>query len=161
MPWSITSPWASLNCASVACRGSGSAPTRAAAILLTPGPETRTTPMPPRPAGVATAAMVSRPASALGMGSFVAVEHPLYLPLLEDGKDVVDEPVEHQPGGKEEKEDAEHKRHELHDLCLYRVGRHRIHPGLQHHRHRHEYRQHIVGIERRKILDPQDEGRMA
>src|ERR1051325_6874319 len=61
------------------------------------------TPMPPRPAAVAIAAMVSRLISPLGMGRLVAVEHALDLPLLQDRKNVVDQPVEHQPAGKKKK----------------------------------------------------------
>src|ERR1043166_1293955 len=79
------------------------------------------TPMPPRPAAVAIAAMVSRLISPLGMGRLVAVEHGLDLPLLQDRKNVVDQPVEHQPRREEEKEDAEDERHELHDPRLDRV----------------------------------------
>src|ERR1700704_1453151 len=121
------------------------------------GREIRTIPIPPRPAGVATAAMVSRATSSLGMGRLVAIEHALYLPLLEDGEDVVYQPVEHQACGEEEKEKTEYERH---DLGLYRVGRHRIHPGLQHHGYGHQDRQHIVRIERRQVLDPEDKRRV-
>src|ERR1051325_9840393 len=128
MPSSMRSPPASRNAAKVACRGSGSVPTTLAAIVSTAVPESRITPMPPRPGGVAIAAMVSRLISPLGMGRLVAVEHALDLPLLSDREDVVEEPVEHQAGGEEEKEDAEHERHELHHLRLHRVGRHRVHP---------------------------------
>ena len=45
--------------ASVACRAAGSSPTSVAAISGVFGPETRTTPTPPRPGGVAAATMVS------------------------------------------------------------------------------------------------------
>src|SRR5262245_42639105 len=109
-------PRASRKRAKAACRGAGSEPTISLEISGTAGPEIRITPMPPRPGGVAIAAMVSRLISSLAMGRLVAVEHALDLPLLGDGKDVVDEPVQHQPGGEEEKEDAEDERHELHDL---------------------------------------------
>src|SRR5688572_5120555 len=131
MPSSMRSPRASRNARSVAVLGFGSPPATAAAISATAGPETRTTPIPPRPAGVAIAAIVSRAISPLAMGRLVALEHALDLPLLEDRKDVVDEPVQHQPGGEEEEEDAEYVRHELHNLRLHRVGRHRVHLGLQ------------------------------
>src|SRR5687767_2892917 len=124
MPSSSALPRASRKLQSVALRASGSRPIRVSAISATAGPEMRTMPMPPRPAGVATAAMVSAVGSflrsPLGMGRFVAVEHALDLPLLKDGEDVVDQPVEHQPGGEEEKEDAEDERHELHHLGLHR-----------------------------------------
>src|SRR6266513_6503157 len=110
MPSSTSSPRASLNRASVACRAAGRLPIIAAAMRGTAGPDRRTMPMPPRPAGVATAAMVSRASSSLGMGRFVAVEHALDLPLLSNRKDVVHQPVQHQAGGEEEEKDAEHVR---------------------------------------------------
>src|SRR5688572_14339218 len=122
MPWSCGSPCASRNVANVARRGSGRRASSLRAIAGTAAPDTRITPMPPRPAGVAIAAIVSRVTSSPGMGRSIAIEHALDLPLLEDGKDVVDQPVQHQPGGEEEKEDAEHVRHVLHDLRLHRVG---------------------------------------
>src|ERR1044072_6703354 len=89
-----------------ACRGAGTEPSTFLEIAGTPGPEMRTTPIPPRPGAVAIAAMVSRLAgagsrpgrSALGMGRLVAVEHALDLPLLGDGKDVIDQPVTSQTG---------------------------------------------------------------
>src|SRR5678815_5432528 len=109
MPSSI-----SANRAKVAARGSGTLPRIARAMRGTAGPETRTTPIPPRPAGVAIAAMVWRTTSSLGMCRLVAIEHPLDLPLLRDREDVVHEPVEHQSRREEEKEDAEHEWHELH-----------------------------------------------
>src|SRR5687767_191581 len=103
----MISPCRSRNALKVASRGRGRVPSTAAAMRDTSGPETRTTPIPPRPAGVAIAAMVSRATSSLGMGRLVPIEHALDLPLLGDGKDVVDQPVEHQPRRAEEKEDAE------------------------------------------------------
>src|SRR5687768_2467475 len=101
----MVSPCRSRNAAKLANRGCGSLPSTAAATRGTSGPETRTIPMPPRPAGVAIAAIVSRVRSSLGMGRLVAIEHALDLPLLGDGKDVVDQPVENQPGREEEKEE--------------------------------------------------------
>ena len=50
----------SLKSAKVAIRGGGVLPRIATAIAPTAGPERRTTPMPPRPGGVAMATMVSR-----------------------------------------------------------------------------------------------------
>src|SRR5262245_59588342 len=121
MPSSTATPSASRNTVCVACRGSGTAPRILAAIAGTADPESRTTPMPPRPTGVATAAMVSRVTSSLGMGRLVAIEHALDLPLLGDGEDVVDQPVQHQAGREEEEKDAEHERHDLHHPRLDRV----------------------------------------
>src|SRR2546428_2069628 len=154
MPSSMTSPRASVKRASVARRGLGSLPLTSTAMRATAGPDMRTIPMPPRPAGVATAAIVSRARSSLRMGRFVAVEHALDLPLLQDGKDVVHQPVEHQAGWEEEKEDAEYIGHVLHDLRLDRVRRHGIELGLDHHRERHQDRQNEVRIERREVFDP-------
>src|SRR5712671_8148679 len=124
MPSSICRPERSLNTQSVACRGAGRLPVTAAAICWTREPETRTTPMPPRPGALAIAAIVSRLTSSFGMSRLVAIEHALDLPLPKDRKNIVDQPVEHQPGGKEEEKDAEDERHELHYLGLYRIGRH-------------------------------------
>src|SRR5678810_277523 len=109
--------------AKVAWRGAGRWPRMARAMRGTSGPEIRTTPIPPRPAGVAIAAIVSRATSSLGMRRLVAVEHALDLPLLRDREDVVHEPVKHQPHRKKEEEDAEDKRHELHHLGLHRIRR--------------------------------------
>src|SRR3990172_6775508 len=77
-------------------------------------------PIPPRPGGVAIAAIVSASGAARGcssaprMGRFVAIEHALDLPLLQDGEDVVHQPVEHQTGRKEKEEHAKDVGHELH-----------------------------------------------
>src|SRR5687768_2940709 len=122
MPSSIASPCASRKTAWNAVRGSGRRATSFVAIAGASAPETRTTPIPPRPAGVATAAIVSRLSSSLGMGRFVAVEHALDLPLLGDGKNVVDEPVEHEARGEKEEKDAEHERHDLHHARLHGIG---------------------------------------
>src|SRR5260370_30277372 len=104
MPSSMTWPRASAKRASVARRAVGGLRMTSTAMRGTAGPDMRTMPMPPRPAGVATAAMVTRATSSLGMGRLVAVEHALDLPLLQDGEDVVHQPIEHQAGGEEEKE---------------------------------------------------------
>src|SRR5581483_5157778 len=110
MPSSMNSPRASRKRHSVATRGTGSRPSRRFATAGTPGPDSRTMPMAPRPPGVASATMVSVFSSPLRMGRFVAREHALDLPLLKDRKDVVDEPVEHQPGREKEEENAEDER---------------------------------------------------
>src|SRR5438477_6309216 len=127
MPSSIAVPLASLNVASVPTLGDGTLPITRSAICAARAPEIRTTPMPPRPGGVATAAIVSRAGSPLGMGRLAAIEQALNLPLLQDGKDVVHQPVEHQAGREEEEKDAEDERHELHHLRLHRVRRRRVH----------------------------------
>src|SRR3982074_1015536 len=122
MPSSMRSPRASRIKRSDAFLARGSRPVNACAISCTLGPETRTTPIPPRPIGVAIAAMVSAPTSSFPRGRLVAVEHALDLPLLEDRQDVVHQPVQHQPGREEKEKDAEYERHELHHLGLHRAG---------------------------------------
>jgi len=59
MPWSMTCVCASRKGVCVACLGTGALPRTAHAIEASPCPDTLTTPMPPRPCGVAIAAMVS------------------------------------------------------------------------------------------------------
>src|SRR5256886_16629535 len=110
MPSSMRSPRASLIKHSDAFLALGSRPVSACAISRTLGPERRTTPIPPRPIGVAIAAMVSRATSSFSMGGLVAVEHALDLPLLEDREDVVHQPVQHQAGREEKEENAEYER---------------------------------------------------
>ena len=56
---SITSPSSSRKRAKRAWRGSGNLPSSCSLICGTVGPDIRTMPTPPRPGGVATAAMVS------------------------------------------------------------------------------------------------------
>src|SRR6185369_15940701 len=111
MPSSTRSPCASRKTAWCADLGAGSRPSIDVAIWGAFGPETRTIPMPPRPAGVAIAAIVSAAGSPLCMGRLVAIEQALDLPLLKDGKDVVDQPVEHQSRREEEEEHAEDEGH--------------------------------------------------
>src|ERR1700741_125983 len=111
MPSSIRSPPVSLIRRSDAFLALGIRPVNACAIARTLGPERRTTPIPPRPVGVAIAAMVSRATSSFSMGRLVAVEHALDLPLLEDREDVVEEPIQHQAGREEKEEDAEYEWH--------------------------------------------------
>src|SRR5690606_27850844 len=71
-PVSRGAPAASLKTPSVARRGSGTRPSTPAAICAARGPETRTTPTPPRPGGVAIAAMVSPELSPRSMGASVS-----------------------------------------------------------------------------------------
>src|SRR2546428_13436947 len=132
MPSSMRSPRASRIKHSDAFLALASRPVKACAIPRTPAPERRTTPIPPRPIGVAIAAMVSRATSSFSMGRLVAVEQALDLPLLEDREDVVHQPGQHQAGGEEKEEEAEYERHELNHLGLHRVGTRRIQRALQH-----------------------------
>src|SRR5258708_38783794 len=133
MPSSMRSPRASLIKHSDAFLALGSRPVNACAIFSTLGPESRTTPIPPRPIGVAIAAMVSRTTSSFSMGRLVAVEHALDLPLLEDRVDVVHQPVQHQSGREEKEKDAEYEQHELHQLGVQRVGERLIDWCWRHH----------------------------
>src|SRR5438132_8215922 len=127
MPSSMRSPRASLIKHSDAFLALSSRPVSACAISRTLGPERRTTPIPPRPIGVAIGAMVPRATSSFSMGRLVAVEHALDLPLLEDGEDVVHQPVQHQAGREGKEEHPEYARHKLHHLCMHRGGRDWIH----------------------------------
>src|SRR5438445_10542994 len=116
MPSSMRSPRASRIKHSDAFLALGSRPVKACAISRTLGPERRTTPIPPRPIGVAIAAMVSGATSSFSMGRLVAVERGLDLPLLEDREDVGHQRVQHHAGRAGEEEDAEWKGQELHPL---------------------------------------------
>src|SRR5437879_13908430 len=100
MPSSMRSPRASLIKHSDAFRAWGSRPVNACAISRVLGPERRTTPIPPRPTGVAIAAMVSRAISSFSMGRLVAVEHALDLPLVEARENVLNQAVQHKGDGK-------------------------------------------------------------
>src|SRR6266568_2386329 len=97
--------------ATVAIRAGGCLPLSAWAKAGRCAPETRMTPMPPRPGAVAMAAIVStvRPGSDLGVvGGFAGTLYrPRDLPLLGNGERVVDHPVEHQTGREEEEHAAE------------------------------------------------------
>src|SRR5687767_6873284 len=101
MPWSIAWPSRCLKVRKEARRSGGTPPRTALAIERTAGPESRTTPIPARPCAVASAAMVSRATSSLGMGRLVAIEQALDLPLLQDRENVVHQPVKHQARGEE------------------------------------------------------------
>jgi hypothetical protein len=59
MPWSIAEPFSSRNLQKVARRGWSILPTIFKTSPWRFGPETRTTPIPPLPGGVAMAAMIS------------------------------------------------------------------------------------------------------
>src|SRR2546422_9083116 len=104
MPSSMRSPRASLIKHSDAFLALGSRPVSACAISRTLGPERRTTPIPPRPIGVAIAAMVSRATSSFSMGRLVRGEHALDLALLEAREDGCPQPVHHQDGREEREE---------------------------------------------------------
>src|SRR5690349_6961467 len=109
MPWSRSSPRVSRNEASVATRGVTARPITDCMMCGARGPDTRTMPRPPRPAGVATATMVS-PARfmrscAAGECALAALrcgrrgfapQQAVHVPLLEDLDAVVDEPVQHE-----------------------------------------------------------------
>src|SRR5258705_9717748 len=114
----MTPPSALRNSARVARRGITSVLTSAHNRLSRRGPETRTTPMPPRPVGVAIAAMTS-----FAMRRFRVLHGAGNLPLLRDRKDIIDQPIQHQTYRKPEKHDAKRYRHDLHDFRLHRIRR--------------------------------------
>src|SRR5262245_3367228 len=152
------SPDASRNGASVACRAAGSSPTRIAAISGVLGPETRTTPTPPRPGGVAAATMVSGwlmreaaaphrgapestfPRARAARGKLLTArlvfrrDLPVDVPLLEDRQPGVRNPVEHEARREQRKHHREDDGHELEDLRLHRIRRWRIQFVLEPHR---------------------------
>src|SRR5687767_5374625 len=67
-PWSRGSPFAPRNIVKVATRGCSVLPTSPSTIASRFAPETRTTPIPPRPGGVAIAAIVGLPGVVKGVG---------------------------------------------------------------------------------------------
>ena len=109
-------PVASANPARVAMRGAGSRPSRRSAMSVVKGPETRTTAMPPRPRGsrdscdcVSGPRKVHRPVKPAGAAgtSGLADDFLRDHPLLNDGQNVVDEPVENESRREEEEEERE------------------------------------------------------
>ena len=109
-------------------------PVRAVPKLSAADPETRTTPIAPRPGAVAIAAIVS----ALGRPKTGALQSLGDRPLLADGQDVVHQPVQHQACGEEEEEHAEGDGHDLHDLRLDRIRWLRIEARLDDHADAHQ-----------------------
>src|SRR5690606_16470702 len=120
-------------------------------MVRDPGPDTRTTPMPPAPGAVAMAAMVSAVimraarrmhSRLLALGGLLACRLPfresIDMPLLRDRKDVVHQPVQYQTCREEEEEHAEYDRHHHHDLGLDRIRRLGIESGLDDHGRTHE-----------------------
>src|SRR3954470_10923403 len=141
----------------VATLGRNSRFTTLNAMSRAAGPDTRTTPMPARPGGVAIAAMVS----ACHMSGFRPLDHARNLPLLRNGQNVIYQPVKHQPGGKEEKEHTKSYRHDLHDFGLNWIRRGWIEVGLDDHGRAHQYRQDVVRVLGRQVLYPPDERRVS
>src|ERR1700691_633650 len=120
MPSSTLWPCASRNLDSRAWRGAGSAPRMTCAICGTRGPETRMTPMAPRPGALATATMVSggltaRLRSLLGGLGF---DHLVDAPLLRDRQQRIGQPVKDQSAGEPRHHAGHDQRHELHDFRL-------------------------------------------
>src|SRR5574340_1764392 len=109
-------------------------------------PDTLTTPIPPRPCAVAMAAMVS----AFGNNTFIfTLGSPSDIPLLADGKHVVHNGIQNQPGREKEEDHTERDWHDLHNLGLYGVGWLRIKARLNNHAHPNNQRQNIIRIRRR------------
>src|SRR5438445_1400802 len=96
-------------------------------------PETRTMPIPPRPGGVAIAAITSFGVAMTGPRAHcasaplglqrrgLAREHAVHMPLLEDLDRIVDQPVEDESRGEKDEHHRERDRHDLHDLRLDRI----------------------------------------
>src|SRR5512135_2855442 len=102
-----------------------------------PLPETRTTPMPPRPGAVAIAAILSGFDATFACGFLAASD----IPLLGNGKDVVNNGVQHQPGWEEEEHYTKYNGHNLHQLGLQRIRWQRIEFTLDQHAYSHNKRQ--------------------
>src|SRR6267154_5257732 len=141
MPSSIGSPATPQKIARTASRGAGTPPSRRDASCSRFFPETRTIPIPPLPGAVPIAAITSVPEgptmfvpgaivcppsggiSAFGAGSgFLSADHARDLPLLQERKDIVHEPVENQARGEKVEHHPERERHDHHDLGLNRIG---------------------------------------
>src|SRR3546814_15300119 len=104
-------------------------------MIVAAGPETRTTPTPPRPGAVAIATMVSvcgvadmsiSLATGMSVGPASALEaFAIKLagddPLLRDADHAVDDPVQHEAGLEEREERGQADRHDLHPLLLHRL----------------------------------------
>src|SRR5450759_91930 len=151
----MISPLSSRKLAYVACRTLGRLPRIPLASALTSGPDIRTTPTPPRPCALATAAMVSAFGSntfALGFGG------PRYEPLLGDGKHVVHDGIQHKTGREKEEHYAKRDRHDLHHLGLQGIGRLWIQAHLYDHTCPHEYRQDVIRVCRRQVCYPAEKG---
>src|SRR5689334_21117430 len=157
MPESSGSPRASRKWVGVAYRGWSALPSSSRAVLERSGPDRRTIPIAPRPGPVAIATMTSGFATR-GLGP---LQRPRDVPLLGNRKDIVDQPVQDQPRRKEEEEHAEGNWHDLHELGLHRIGWCRIKPCLDEHRRAHQYRQYVIWILPREIVNPQSERRLA
>src|SRR5229473_6928891 len=162
-PSSTLLPCASRKLENRAWRGAGRLPRMPVAICGTRGPDTRMTPTAPRPAGLAMAAMVSgEPTAALrprlgGLG----FDHLIDAPLLRDGQQRIGQPVKDQ-AAREPRHHARHdQRHELHDFRLHRIRRRGVQLELGKHRGTHQQGQHEERVARGKIVDPQQEWRLA
>src|SRR5690554_361823 len=106
MPRSMGNPPASRNARYSARRGSGRCPSMPRAMSGAAGPEIRTIPTPPRPGGVATAAIVSVSASPRGLR--LLLDPARDVPLLQDREHAVHQPVQDEPRreeGEEQRED--------------------------------------------------------
>src|SRR5580765_6928163 len=140
MPRSMAWPWLSQKSAGIATRGTGCLPVSRSAKEANCGPETRTTPMPPRPGAVATAAITSL------CGLFPTLDHAGDLPLLGNRQQVVNGPIKHESGREKKKHTGKYDGHDHHDLGLHRIRWRRIEFGLNQHGGTHDQGQHIVRI---------------
>src|SRR5574340_162920 len=108
MPSSITARSLSRKRTCVATRGASARPAIASTSARRSAPETRTTPMPPRPGGVAIAAIVGETgklAPLRGVTLGLTRQHPVDVPLLQDLQRVVAEPVEDEARREEQEHD--------------------------------------------------------
>src|SRR5690606_16014228 len=159
MPSSMVWPEASRNRTWWAWRTRSPVAHSACATSWLRGPDRRTMPTPPWPAGVAIAAMVSPAAMASGLGGRLAIlaQHP---PLLQQAEAAVGDPVQDQARREEGEHHAHRHRHVLHHLALHRIGdrRRRQLLGREHH-HDVDRRQDEVRVRGGEVLYPADPDR--
>src|SRR5690348_1640044 len=162
-PRSIAAPSVPANAVSCARRGSGAIPHNAFAIARAPPPEIRTTPMPPRPGGVAVATMVSLaddmrlPARSGPCARVGPVDLAGDVPLLAQHADLAHHVIEGETGGEEEEQHREQHRHHLHHLGLGRIhALHRRQELRTQHGQRIQDRQDEQRIGRGQVRHPQE-----
>src|SRR5690348_7473367 len=162
-PRSIAVPSLPVNAARCARRGSGAIPHSVFAIARAPPPEIRTTPMPPRPGGVAMATMVSLaddmrlPARSGPCARVGPVDLAGDVPLLAQHADLAHHVIEGETGGEEEEQHREQHRHHLHHLGLGRIhALHRRQELRTQHGQRIQDRQDEQRIGRGQVRHPQE-----
>ena len=78
--------------------------------------------------------------------------------LLDDGQNVVAQPVQHETGGEVDEHDREHDGHDHHDLALLGVAHGGAQPLLQEHGGTHDERRDVEGVLHGKVGQPEQIG---